>query len=346
MKRILIALAIIAGSLAPAYGAGTIPFSLSQQFDRYGDPLSGCKLYTFKAGTTSTPQNAYQDSGLTIPQPNPIICDAAGRLPQFFLADGQVKVRLTDKSGVVQVEADGILVVGPSGGGGVGGGSVDPTAIAQTGALWNFYGSGTRSGWGRPNGRTIGSATSGATERANADCQALFQYLWAADSTLTVSGGRGASANADWVANKTIALPDFRGRAMVALADMGNTANSYYSGVTFQSGDATTLGSLVGAARRTIAQANLPNVSPTFSGSSGSLSVTSTVANIGRGSSADISTGGGDFNYNGFAYGTLSIGNITSTGSFTPSGTISALGSGSAFDTVSPFVFITTYIKL
>lgn len=346
MKRILIALATIAGLLAPAYGAGTIPFSLSQQLDRHGDPLSGCRLYTFRAGTTSTPQNAYQDAALTIPQPNPIICDAAGRLPQFFIADGQVKVRLTDKSGVVQVEADGIQVIGPSGGGGGGGGSVDPTTILATGDVKTRYGIGTLSGFVRLNGRTIGSATSGATERANADCQALFQYLWAADSTLAVSGGRGSSANADWVANKTITLPDFRGRAMVALADMGNSANSYYSGVTFESGNATTLGSLVGSARRTLAKANLPAVSPTFTGLSTSVSVVSSRSNIAWGIKADVSTPGGNFDYDAFANGDMSTGSVTSTGSIVPLGTISALGSGTAFDTVSPFVFVTSYIKL
>jgi hypothetical protein len=74
--------------------AGTIPLSLSQQFDSLGHPLSGCKLYTIQAGTTSTPQSAYQDSALTLPLPNPQTCDSAGRLPQFFLADGSIKIRL------------------------------------------------------------------------------------------------------------------------------------------------------------------------------------------------------------------------------------------------------------
>ena len=339
MKRILIALTIIAGSLAPAYGAGTIPFSLSQQLDRYGDPLSGCKLYTIQAGTTSTPQNAYQDAALTIPRPNPIICDAAGRLPQFFLADGTIKVRLVDKSGVVQVEADGIQVIGPSGGGGGGGGSVDPTTIIATGDIKTRYGIGTLVGYVRANGRTIGSATSGATERANADTQALFQYLWSTDLNLVVAGGRGVSASADWVANKTIALPDFRGRAMVALADMGNSANNYYDGVSFQTGDATTLGSLVGAARRTLAQANLPAISPTFTGTP--MTASGSLPTVAVGIASDT-TGGGGFSF----LKPTGQGASFTTNTFTPGGTISALGSGTAFDTVSPFVFVTTYIKL
>ena len=77
--------------------SGTIPLSMTQQFDVYGQPLSGGQLYIMQAGTVATPQNPYQDAALTILNPNPIILDAAGRIPQFFLADGYIKIRLTDK---------------------------------------------------------------------------------------------------------------------------------------------------------------------------------------------------------------------------------------------------------
>ena len=96
--------------------AGTIPLSLTQQFDEFGKPLSGALLYIIQAGTVSTPQQPYQDASLTILQPNPIQLDAAGRVPQFFLADGYIKVRLDDKFGVTQLARDGILVIGPSAG--------------------------------------------------------------------------------------------------------------------------------------------------------------------------------------------------------------------------------------
>src|SRR5690606_21344421 len=89
--------------------------------------------------------------------------------------------------------------------------------LFRTGDLKQRYGTGTHSGWVRANGRTIGSASSGATERANADCEALFEHLWGADTNLSVSGGRGANAASDWAANKTIALPDFRDRVIVGL---------------------------------------------------------------------------------------------------------------------------------
>jgi hypothetical protein len=138
LKRFL----LLAGLLSlgsPAFAAGTIPFSLSQQFDSLGHVLAGCQFYTIQAGTTSTPQSAYQDSALTIALPNPQTCDAAGRLPQMFLADGTIKVRLTDRNGVTQVVADNIQVIGASSGGG-GGGTVDPTTILATGDIKVAYG--------------------------------------------------------------------------------------------------------------------------------------------------------------------------------------------------------------
>ena len=91
--------------------SGTIPLSLTQQFDEFGKPLSGGKLYIYQAGTVATPQDSFQDGLLTIKMHWPITMDAAGRLPQFFVADGYVKIRMTDRYGVVQREADGILVM-------------------------------------------------------------------------------------------------------------------------------------------------------------------------------------------------------------------------------------------
>src|SRR5258706_13488136 len=95
--------------------AGSISLSLSQQFDSQGRPLSGGKLYFFVTGT-STPQNAFQDTALTLPHPNPLTLDSSGRIPAFYLADGTVKIRLTDIGGVPVIAYDGLLVVWPSSG--------------------------------------------------------------------------------------------------------------------------------------------------------------------------------------------------------------------------------------
>lgn len=241
--------------------AGSIALSLTQRFDKTSHlPLDGGQVYFYAAGTT-TPQSAYQDISLTIPWPNPLTLDSGGNCPQLFFDDGYIKFRLTNAAGVTQIEADFVLVLGPTSGGGAAP-SVDATTILATGDLKARYGTGALTGFVRANGRTIGSATSGGSERANSDTQALFEYLWNEDANLTVSTGRGASANADWVANKNIALPDWRGRALSFLDDMGNSAAGRLTATHFGT-SATVLGAASTTSQsRTLATANLPAYSP------------------------------------------------------------------------------------
>jgi len=333
LKRLCLALAGLFAFVSVASGAGTVPgFSLTPQFDLSGKVAPGCKLYIIQAGTTSTPQNAYQDSGLTLLQPNPMTCDAGGRLSQFFVADGLIKLRLTDKNGVQLFVGDNLLVVGPSSGGGGGGGTVDPTTIAATGDVKVSYGTSILSGWVRANGRTIGSATSGATERANADTSALFVYLWGADANLAVSGGRGASAAADFAANKTIALPDWRGRSIAGLDDMGNSAAGRLTSTYFGT-SATVLGAAGGTESRTLTAAQLPsNIPFTDPGHTHTitarLGASTTFGTIAAGGSAD----------NG-AYAGMGASTATTGITINPSG-------GSAHATVSPRMLATIYLKL
>lgn len=79
-------------------------------------------------------------------------------------------------------------------------------------------------GWVRQHGGTIGNVGSGATERAHPDCRRLFIQRWNTfDNTLApVSGGRGASAEADWQAGKTLGLFDDRGRFSRGLNTSGS----------------------------------------------------------------------------------------------------------------------------
>ncbi len=351
MKKWIIWGWILAALIGPANAAGTIPgFSLTPQFTKTGQVAVGCKLYTIQAGTVSTPQSSYQDSSLTILQPNPLLCDAAARLPQFFLADGQIKVRLTDANGVEIFVGDNLLVVGSSSGGG-GGGTVDPTTVIATGDVKTRYGTGVLTGFVRANGRTIGSATSGATERANADAQPLFEYLWTTDPNLTVSTGRGASANADWVANKTIALPDGRNRALASLGDMGNTDAALFTGSTFANGNGITLGSRLGVGTpRSILRTDLPNANIAVA-STGTATVTSSNSDVLRGAVTFPSfayAGGGAANGALLSANSVTPGFIGATGTASVSGQF-ALNGGvtqTPFDTVSPFLLITTYIKL
>jgi hypothetical protein len=339
IKRLILTLAIIAGTLfpvnAPVHAAGTITLSMSQQFDSLGNPLNGGLLYFYAAGTT-TPQSAYQDTALTIAHPNPITLDSAGRVPQFFLADGSIKIRLTNSAGVVQIAADGILVIGASSGGG-GGSPVDATTILATGDLKVKYGTGALTGFVRANGRTIGSATSGASERANADCQSLFEYLWTADANLTVSTGRGASANADWVANKTIALPDWRGRALAGLDDMGNSAAGRLTATYFGTA-ATVLGAAGGAESHTLTAAE-----------SAALTYTSTVTDPGHAHNIQFQANSADAPGSFANIGTINTGaGSTSTEAGTTGVTVATTSNagGGAHKNVQPTMLATVYLKL
>jgi hypothetical protein len=83
----------------------------------------------------------------------------------------------------------------------------------------------TKSGWLKLDGQTIGSAASGA-DSAGAQFEDLYTLLWdnCADAECPVSTGRGASATADFGANKTLSIPDARGRNIIAPDNMGGTS--------------------------------------------------------------------------------------------------------------------------
>ena len=329
--------------------AGTIPLSMTQQFDVFGKPLAGALLFIIQAGTVSTPQDAFQDTALTIKMPYPMTLDAAGRVPQFFVADGTVKIRLQDASGVTQLAADSVLVIGPSAGGG-GGTPVDPTQLIQTGNMIHRHGVGVLAGYVRLNALTIGSATSGATERANADCQALFNYLWLVDPNLVVVGGRGASAAADWTANKKLTLPDARCRPLVGLADMGGATSTLFNGVVFTTGTPTTLGATAGRSTRQLTASQMPaHRHSVFISDPGHAHSVSHNAAINFGGNVGV-TGGGSFFLNGTAFATITV-NGAATGVSITSGdgnanlTLAAGGSA-AFEALSPVFLTTIYMKL
>lgn len=89
------------------------------------------------------------------------------------------------------------------------------------------------SGWLMMNDGTIGSATSGATSRANADTQDLYELVWnnVSDAYAAVTGGRGASAEADFNANKPLALTKQLGRA-IGISGAGASLTSRALGLT------------------------------------------------------------------------------------------------------------------
>src|SRR6185437_1134551 len=115
-------------------------------------------------------------------------------------------------------------------------------------------------GWVMFDDGTIGDASSGGTTRANADTSALFTLLWnnTTNANCAVSGGRGASAAADFAAHKAIAVPKVLGRALAATGTG--------SGLT-----ARALAATVGAETHLLTSAEIPAPTP-------ATSVLSTVA--------------------------------------------------------------------
>ena len=317
--------------------SGMIPLSMSQNVDINGQPLAGALLYIFQVGTVATPQNSYQDFGLTLVNPNPLQADQNGRFPAFYLADGQVHVRLTDSTGVVVFDYPDLQVLGPSsGGGGGGGGSVDPTSIAATGDMKFRPTAETLTGWVKANGQTIGSASSGATQRANADTQNLFVYLWSnfSNAKCAVSGGRGASALADFQANKTIQLLDWRSRSPCGLDDMGASAAGRLlaANVTSGAGDGpTTPGATGGEANHTLLLAEAPTGQITMSAEvphSHSIAHAATASAYGSGSLPAVGTVAG------------------TTGTATTGLTLTDNAGGGAHNNMNPFMLGTWHQKL
>lgn len=104
------------------------------------------------------------------------------------------------------------------------------------------------SGWVMCNDGTIGSASSGATTRASADTSDLYALLWnnVTDTYAPVTGGRGASAAADFAANKPLALTKMLGRSL-GIAGAG-------SGLTSRA-----LGLITGAETHTLSSAEMPS---------------------------------------------------------------------------------------
>jgi hypothetical protein len=92
-------------NLSPLGGAG------AQFFTNDGVPLTGGLLYTYSAGT-STPATTYTSSSGATALANPIILDAAGRVPtgEIWLTDGiSYKFVLKDSTGVLIATWDNLV---------------------------------------------------------------------------------------------------------------------------------------------------------------------------------------------------------------------------------------------
>lgn len=158
------------------------------------------------------------------------------------------------------------------------------------------------------NGNTIGSAGSGAT-KAGAIYEAIYQYYWnnISDTYAPVSTGRGASAAADFAANKTLTIPDNDNRVPYG-------AGTQTTGATHGAASVTPTGSIT-INSVTLSQANLPNVNFNITASGGTGVA---VSDFGTGASvlgSDISTPGNN------TKNTVVVSSGGSGTSFTPTGT-------------------------
>ncbi len=97
-------------------------------------------------------------------------------------------------------------------------------------------------GWVAMNDKSIGNVGSGATGRENKDTFQLYKTIWdgVINTWAPVSTGRGASAVADFIANKTLTLPRSLGRAMAG-AGTGSGLTTRALGEYVSSTETTTL---------------------------------------------------------------------------------------------------------
>jgi hypothetical protein len=99
------------------------PVPFLQFFDANGDPLSGGKLYTYVAGTT-TPLATYTTYAGTVSNANPVIMDSAGRASVWLGVDSY-KFVLKDSTDVLVYTTDNIVNSGIE--------SMQPAVVATAG---------------------------------------------------------------------------------------------------------------------------------------------------------------------------------------------------------------------
>lgn len=85
----------------------------AQFFTNSGVPLSGGKLYTYAAGTT-TPKTSYTSSTGSTAHTNPIILDSAGRVPggEIWISAPPYKFVLNTSTDVLIATYDNVLGIG------------------------------------------------------------------------------------------------------------------------------------------------------------------------------------------------------------------------------------------
>lgn len=243
----------------------------SVEWDENGDRADDAVVYFYQAGT-STPLTVYQDAGESTPHEHPVKADS-GRWPAVHIPYGTYKLIIKDAVGGTTLFSDNNIENPAPNDEEV---TVDENALYKTGECFFKFKDGTRDGAVRCNARTIGNAASVATERANADCEALFIELYnevsapSANVICPVSGGLGANAAVAFAAGKTLTLPDLRGSVPGGLDTMGNTfKGSFNAAIPFDWGGSTVPGSAAGTNVHALTIAQLAAHTHSFSATTG-----------------------------------------------------------------------------
>lgn len=347
MHRVCKALlcAALAFSSLPAAATGIVPMSGTQQFDVSASPpayLAQGQLFVYQV-ESSTCAKVYQDFGLTALWPCPILLGADGRIPPIYSPDGSVRLRLTaapvppSTVGLVQFDQDNVAIVTAAA---TSGGTTpvpDSTQIFGTRDVKVRFDDQPLPGYVRLNGRTIGNISSGASERANADTLSLFTQLWGY-ANISVVGGKGGSAAADWAANKQLTLPDAAGRLLGALDDLGNGPQGRITSATVSG--PTVIGAAGGAQQQTLGTPNLPPYTPAGNNAASALTIN------GQGSGVLILNGVSptliaNVSATNVAVATLSGTAAAQTFTGTPQG-----GTSTPVTTMPPVMLFTVYVKL
>jgi hypothetical protein len=189
-------------------------------------------------------------------------------------------------------------------------------------------------GWIISNGSTIGDASSGASQRANADCAFAFAYLWNnfSNTQCPVSTGRGANAAADFAAHKTIATFNMQATGVIGVDGMGGSATGLLANVPVVSGSATLAGSILGENLHALITAELAQHSHGITDPGHNH----TVQAISGAGGNPINSGGGGIQ------GTTTITSTTSATGIT----INSAGSGTAHNNVQRSALVYWYMKL
>lgn len=95
--------------------SGTAPWFLQQLRDVNGAVLSGGKAYFWVAGSTVLPKAVYADYARTNLLTQPLVADASGTLPEYFMGDGLYKITVRAADDRLIATRDNVAGVGVGG---------------------------------------------------------------------------------------------------------------------------------------------------------------------------------------------------------------------------------------